>query len=62
MKKNQLTTTKSTSLILGKSKSLMGITKKLLESKSKGLVKTKATQDIATHEGVTIIDDLNIPD
>ena len=49
MKKNQLVTTKSTSLILGKSKSLMGITKKILEAKSK---------ELTTHEGITIIGDL----
>jgi len=49
MKKNQLVTTKSTSLILGKSKSLMGITKKILEAKSR---------ELATHESITIIGDL----
>ncbi len=58
MKKNSLTTTKSTALILGKSKSLMGITKKLLEGKRKGLIKTKASQDLATHKDITIIGDL----
>ena len=58
MKKNQLTTTKSTALILGKSKSLMGITKKLLESKSKGLTKAKQSQDLTTHKDITIIGDL----
>jgi hypothetical protein len=49
MKRNQLVTTKSTSLILGKSKSLMGITKKILEAKSK---------ELTAHEGITIIGDL----
>jgi len=49
MKKNQLVTTKSTSLILGKSKSLMGITKKILEAKSK---------ELTTHTGITVIGDL----
>ncbi len=58
MKKNQLTTTKSTALILGKSKSLMGITKKLLESKSKGLTKAKQSQELVTHKDITIIGDL----
>ena len=58
MKKNQLSTTKSTALILGKSKSLMGITKKLLESKSKGLRKAKASQELTTLEGITIIGEL----
>ena len=56
MKKNQLTTTQSTALILGKSKSLMKITKKLLEGKKKELV--KKSQDLATHKDITIIDDL----
>ncbi len=56
MKKNQLTTTKSTALILGKSKSLMKITKKLLEGKKKELV--KKSQDLATHKDITIIGDL----
>jgi len=49
MKKNQIVTAKSTSLILGKSKSLMGLTKKILEGKSK---------ELSTHEGITIIGDL----
>ena len=52
MKKNQLTTTKSTAVILGKTKSLMNITKKILEGNNKGLVTTKVSQDI------TIIGDL----
>ncbi len=56
MKKNQLTTTKSTATILGKSKSLMKITKKLLEGKKKELV--KKPQDLATHKDITIIGDL----
>lgn len=51
MNKNQLTTRRSTTLILGKSKSLLGITKKLLESNSKELV-------IAKHEDISIIGDL----
>ncbi len=58
MKKNQQTTTTSTALILGKSKSLMGITKKILESKNKGLVKAKASQELTTHKDITIIGDL----
>ena len=49
MKKNQLTTHKSSSLLLGKSKSLMKITKKLLESKSK---------DVTTHKDITMIGNL----
>ena len=49
MKKNQLTTTKSTALTLGKTKSLMSITKKLLEGKGR---------DLAVHKDVTIIGDL----
>jgi len=49
MKKNQLTTHKSSVLLLGKSKSLMKITKKLLESKSK---------DVTTHKDITIVGDL----
>ena len=49
MKKNQLTTHKSSSLLLGKSKSLMKITKKLLESKSK---------ELTDHKDITIIGDL----
>jgi len=49
MKKNQLTTHKSSVLLLGKSKSLMKITKKLLESKSK---------ELANHKDITIIGDL----
>ena len=57
MKKNQLTT-KSTALILGKSKSLMWITKKLLKSKSKGLTKEKQSQELVTHKDITIIGDL----
>ncbi len=57
MKKNQLTTTKSTNLILGKSKSLMNITKKILESKNKGLAKVKASQELTTHKDITIIGD-----
>ena len=55
MKKNQLTTTKSTALTLGKTKSLMSITKKLLEGKGR---------DLAVHKDVTIIGDLmweNVP-
>jgi len=51
MNKNQLTTKKSTALILGKSKSLLGVTKKLLESSSKGLGKAK-------HADISIIGDL----
>lgn len=51
MKKNQLTTQKSTALILGKSKSLLGVTKKLLEGSSKALVKAK-------HDDISIIGDL----
>ncbi len=51
MNKNQLTTKKSTALILGKSKSLLGITKKLLESRSTELVKSK-------NEDISIIGDL----
>lgn len=51
MNKNQLTIRKSTALILGKSKSLLGVTKKLLEGKSSGLVKAK-------HEDIRIIGDL----
>jgi len=58
MKKNQLTTTKSTALILDKSKSLMGITKKILEGKSKSLVKAKASQELTPHKDITIIGDL----
>jgi len=49
MKKNQLTTHKSSVLLLGKSKRLMKITKKLLESKSKELI---------NHKDITIIGDL----
>jgi len=49
MKKNQLTTHKSSVLLLGKSKSLMKITKKLLDSKSK---------ELANHKDITIIGDL----
>ena len=51
MNKNQLTTQKSTALILGKSKSLLGVTKKLLEGKGSGLVKAKS-------EDISIIGDL----
>lgn len=51
MNKNQLTTQKSTALILGKSKSLLGVTKKLLEGSSKALVEAK-------HEDISIIGDL----
>ena len=58
MKKNQLTTTTSTALILGKSKSLMGITKRLLESKRKGLAKAKASQGLTPYKDITIIGDL----
>ena len=58
MKKNQLTTTKSTAIILGKSKSFMGITKKILEGKSKSLVKAKASQELTPHKDITIIGDL----
>ncbi len=58
MKKNQLTTTKSTAVILGKSKILMGITKKLLESKGKGLTQVKPSQALTTHKDITIIGDL----
>ena len=58
MKKNQLTTTKSTAIILGKSKSLMGITKKIFEGKSKSLVKAKASQELTPHKDITIIGDL----
>jgi len=49
MKKNQLTTTQNTNLILGKTKSLMRITKKLLEGKSK---------ELTTHKDITLIGDL----
>ncbi len=49
MKKNQLTTTKSTSLALGKTKSLIGITAKILKPKRK---------DLVIHEDITIIGDL----
>ena len=56
MKKNQLTTTKSTSLILGKSKSLMGITKKLLQNKA--VASTPKGNALAEHESITIIGDL----
>ena len=58
MKKNQLTTTKSTALVLGKSKSLMCITKKLLESKGKGLTQAKPSQELSTHKDITIIGEL----
>ncbi|PHS34378.1 MAG: hypothetical protein COA92_00330 [Sulfurovum sp.] len=51
MNKNQLTTRKSTALILGKSKSLLGVTKKLLEGKSSGLVNAK-------RDDISIIGDL----
>jgi len=51
MNKNQLTTQKSIALILGKSKSLLSVTKKLLEGSGSGLVKV---QD----EDVVIIGDL----
>ncbi len=51
MNKHQLTTRKSTAAILGKSKSLLGVTKKLLAGNSKGLVKVK-------HEDISIIGDL----
>ena len=51
MNKNQLTAQKSTALILAKSKSLLGVTKKLLEGKGSGLVK-------ARHEDISIIGDL----
>ena len=56
MKKNQLTTTKSTALILGKSKSLMKITKKLLEGKKTELV--RKSQDITVHKDITVIGEL----
>ena len=56
--KNQLTTTKSTTLILGKSKSLMGITKRLIESKSKVLTKAKVNQELTSHKDITIIGNL----
>ncbi len=56
MKKNQLTTTKSTALILGKSKSLMKITKKLLKGKKKELL--SKSQDITAHKDITIIGEL----
>jgi len=56
--KNNLTTTQKTEVVLAKSKSLMGITKKLLESKSKRLTKAKASQELASHDGITIIGDL----
>ena len=36
----------------------MNITKKILESKNKGLVKAKASQDITTHKDITIIGEL----
>ena len=45
----QLTTTKATALTLGKTKSLMNITKKLLEGKSK---------ELTTHDDITIIGNL----
>ena len=51
MNKNQLSTRKSTALILGQSKSLLGVTKKLLEGKGSGLVKAK-------REDISIIGDL----
>jgi hypothetical protein len=49
MKKTQLTTTKSTALTLGKTKSLMSIIKKLLEGKSK---------ELTTHKDITLIGNL----
>ena len=58
MKKNQLTTTKSSAVILGRSKSLMNITKKILEGSNKGLVKANVRQDLTTHKDITIIGDL----
>ena len=51
MNKNQITTKKSTALILGQSKSLLGVTKKLLEGKGSGLEKAK-------HENISIMGDL----
>ncbi len=57
MKKNQLTTTKSTSLILGKSKSLLGIIKKLLQNKAVAATTPKGNA-LAEHEGITLIGDL----
>lgn len=51
MNKHQLTTRKSTAAILGKSKGLLGVTKKLLEGSSLELVKVK-------HEDISIIGDL----
>jgi len=56
MKKNQLTTTKSTAVILGKTKSLMNITKKILERNNKDLAKTN--KELITHEDITIIGNL----
>jgi len=58
MKKNQLTTIKSTAVILGKTKNIMNITKKILEDSNKGLAKAKVSQDLSTHDGITIIGDL----
>jgi len=56
MKKNQLTTTKSTSLVLGKSKSLLGITKKLLQNKA--VASAPKGNALAEHEGITLIGNL----
>lgn len=58
MKKNQLTTTKSTAVILGRTNNLMNITKKLLEGSNKGLAKAKPSQDVTTHKDITTIGDI----
>ena len=58
MKKDQLTTTKSTAVILGRTNNLMNITKKLLEGSNKGLAKAKPSQDVTTHKDITIIGNL----
>ncbi len=58
MKKNQPNTSKSAALILGKSKSLLDITNKILEDSSKDLAKAKVSQEFAIHDGITIIGDL----
>jgi len=53
MKRNQLTTTKSAAMVLGRSKSLMNITKKILSGSNKDLVKANPT-----HKDITLIGEL----
>ena len=56
--KNRLITAKSASIILGRSKSLMRTTKRILESSRNELMKAKVDPKLTAHKDITIIGNL----